>query len=427
MHKSYYEWTLDQWLYNLESRYKKEIHLGLSRIAKVAQQLKLLTLTSKIITVGGTNGKGSTVKALETLYHTAGYRVGSYTSPHLIHFNERIKVNAQPITDKELCLAFCTIEEARGETPLTYFEMATLAALYYFSKQSLDLIILEVGIGGRLDATNIIDSDLAIITSIHYDHQEFLGSTLDAIGYEKAGILRANKPFIYADTDIPSTVQMQASELAVESFIYESDFSIQEEDDCWKLTSAQHCIDKLPKPAIQLKSAAAALMATVIMQADLPITQDQMRHALTKMVIPGRLQLVVMNKSLEEEVNVLFDVAHNAQSVDLLAKTVKPYQSRTIHAVFSALKDKDILGLIRPLKDYIDCWYPAELSNKRATSMDKLLSFFNKAEISVNICYNSPLSAFQAALNNANNGDLIVVYGSFYTVGQIMAAQQEML
>lgn len=190
MHTPWSEWDLSHWLTHLETRNTREIQLGLTRVLTVAQKLNLQRPNCKVITVAGTNGKGSTVTALETIYHQSGFRVGTYTSPHLLAFNERIRINLAPIQDKDLCQAFSVIEEARYPTNLTYFEMATLAALWYFKQHDLDLIILEVGLGGRLDATNIVDTDLAIITTIDFDHQNFLGDTLELIGYEKAGILR---------------------------------------------------------------------------------------------------------------------------------------------------------------------------------------------------------------------------------------------
>ena len=195
--------SLSECLHHLENRHAEEVQLGLTRIKTVAKRLNLLNLDATIVTVAGTNGKGSTVAALEAVYKAAGYQVASYTSPHLIEFNERIRVNQQPIKDQELCAAFTVIEDARDTINLTYFEMTTLAALWHFKQLTLDVIILEVGVGGRLDATNIIDSDLAIITTVDLDHQDYLGDTKEAIGYEKAGILRPNTPFIYADTTAP--------------------------------------------------------------------------------------------------------------------------------------------------------------------------------------------------------------------------------
>lgn len=419
---------IKSWLHDLETRNTQEIQLGLTRIREVAKKLQLHHAKCKVISVAGTNGKGSTVTALETIYHGAGYKVGAYTSPHLMHFNERIRAHLQPITDEDLCYALSVIEEARAEIMLTYFEMTTLAALWYFNKLPLDLIILEVGLGGRLDATNIIDADLSIITTVDFDHQDFLGNTLNAIGYEKAGIIRPGKPFIYADTHAPETVVQVAKELAAPSYFLDNDYFIQEQENAWsvQLTLKDQLlvtVSELSKPKIQLKSAAAALIACLLLDEYLPIPQMQLQKAMQEIFIPGRLQFI------QGEVNVLYDVSHNPQSVALLANNVpcilKKIAETTgkkakVHAVFSALKDKDILGLISPLKDCVDHWYPAQLENKRALSAALILAFFKDAEIWIEKCYNDPLIAFETAHSRAQPGDLIVVYGSFFTVSQVM-------
>ncbi len=413
------EWSIDEWLHDLETRNTHEIQLGLTRIMEVAQKLCLHLPDCPVITVAGTNGKGSTVTALETIYQVAGYKVGAYTSPHLIQFNERIRVNLAPISDDDLCHAFGIIEEARGETVLTYFEITTLAALWYFKKMELDIIILEVGLGGRLDATNIVDAELSIITTIDFDHQDYLGNTLDAIGYEKAGILRSGKPFVYADINPPESVTDLARQLAVPAYFGEQEFSIQEQDSVWNLHYDEKLklasVYGLPKPSIQLKSAAAAITACRLLAHTVPVTHTHFQMAMQRIFIPGRLQLH------EDTVSTLFDVSHNPQSARLLADTLHKIKRAKVHAVFSALQDKDILGLIMPLKDCVDRWYPAQLENKRAASGDSLLTFFTNAEISVEICYNNPLVAFETALKQAKPGDLIVVYGSFFTVSHVMA------
>ncbi|QMT60043.1 bifunctional tetrahydrofolate synthase/dihydrofolate synthase [Legionella sp. PC997] len=410
--------SVDEWLHYLETRTTQEIQLGLTRIMEVAKKTSLQLPDCPVITVGGTNGKGSTVTALETIYHVAGYKVGAFTSPHLIQFNERIRVNLTPIADEELCEAFSIIDEACGGSILTYFEMTTLAALWFFKKMKLDIIILEVGLGGRLDATNIVDAALSIITTIDFDHQDYLGDTLDAIGYEKAGILRPGKPFIYADTDPPTTVTDVATQLGVPAYFWGQEFSIHEQDSTWELHYNElefPSLYGLPKPSIQLKSAAAAITACLLLANDLPVMHHHFQIAMQRVFIPGRLQVH------EDIVSTLFDVSHNPQSARLLANKLRTMEKAKVHAVFSALKDKDILGLIMPLKDCIDHWYPAQLQNKRAASEDLLLTFFKNAEIPVEICYNNPLVAFETALKQAKPGDLIVVYGSFFTVSHVMA------
>lgn len=411
-------YRINDWLSDLETRNTQEIQLGLTRVMEVAKKLELQLPGSRVITVAGTNGKGSTVAALETIYHVAGYKVGAYTSPHLLRFNERIRVNLTPVSDYDLCRAFNLIDDVRGNTLLTYFEMTTLAALWYFKNQRLDIIILEVGLGGRLDATNIVDADLAIITTVDFDHQDYLGNTLDAIGYEKAGILRSGKPFIYADTNPPATVTEVAKKLATASFFYGHEFSVHEEKNVWSIryeenTDSLFHVEALPKPKIQLKSAAAAITACLLLQHYLPLTTAHFQTAMPLIFIPGRLELH------QGVVSILYDVSHNPQSARLLADALGKIKKKKVHAVFSALRDKDITGLILPLKDCVDYWYPAQLENKRAASADLLLAFFREAEICLDICYNNLSVAFETALNQAEHGDLIVVYGSFFTVSHI--------
>lgn len=425
MHNLLSQLDLNHWLANLEARNTQEIQLGLTRIFEVAKKLNILSPDCKIITVAGTNGKGSTVTALETIYHAAGYKVGSYTSPHLIKFNERIRVNLIPITDEDLCHAFAVIEEARELVNLTYFEMTTLAGLWYFKQQKLDILILEVGLGGRLDATNIIDADLSIITTIDYDHQDFLGTTLEEIGFEKAGILRKNKPFIYADEAPPESILEVARDLTAPGFLYSKDYAIHHHGDIWDLKFQDKEISGLPIPRIQLKSASAAIISCLLLEQDLPVAKEYYYTAMSTIFIPGRLQLYSDNIS---NINMLYDVSHNPQSARLLADRIKQLNVKgRVHAVFSALKDKDIFGLILPLKDCVAHWYPAQLDYKRAASSDLILSQLKDAEIFVDVCYTSPLIAFEHALKQARAGDLIVVYGSFFTVSHVMAAQHNIL
>lgn len=415
------EWDLNDWLNNLESRHTQEIQLGLTRIMEVAEQLNLLNLSCKIITVAGTNGKGSTVTALETIFYSAGYKVGSYTSPHLIQFNERIRLNLSFISDVDLCRSFSIVEEARGTVDLTYFEMTTLAALLYFQQQSLDVLILEVGLGGRLDATNIIDADLSIITTIDYDHQDYLGTTLDAIGLEKAGILRQGKPFIYADETPPVSIMNVAHSLSSPAYLYGRDYSFERLASTWNCEFHGTMWRDLPIPRIHLKSAAAALLACKLLESDFPVDREHYFKAMSAIFVPGRLQL------LGSRIKILYDVSHNPQSARLLADTIKQLDVEgRVHAVFSALKDKDIFGLIFPLRDCVDRWYPAQLDNKRAASQDLILTHFKGAELFVDVCYTSPLIAFEQAVSKAVAGDLIVVYGSFFTVSHVMAAQHNL-
>ncbi len=344
--------NLNDWLHHLEFRHKQEMQLGLERIRSAAQKLELLHPACPVITVAGTNGKGSTVRALETIYHHAGFTVGAFTSPHLIRYNERIRVNQKPIADEVLCQLFHTIDSTCIEWVITYFEMATLAALLYFKQSQVDVIILEVGIGGRLDATNIIDAELSIITTVDYDHQQTLGTTLDQIGFEKIGIARKDRPFIYADTNPPKVIMQQVKEIQTQAYYYNKDYSYVDYGDYWSFTGFAQQLPQLPKPTIQLKSAAAALAACLLLQDTLAISIESLTKSIPLISLPARLQL-----EQQGDIQILYDVAHNPQSAQLLASRIISLKKNKVHAVFSALKDKDIMGIISPLKDCVAAWY----------------------------------------------------------------------
>ena len=418
---SYVDFTLPEWLNYLENAHSQEIQLGLMRVREVASRLDLLDWEPQVITVAGTNGKGSTVASLEAIYMAGGYKVSSYTSPHLLRFNERIKINQKVISDEDLCAAFRMIEDARAEIHLTYFEMATLAALYYFKQADLDVIILEVGMGGRLDATNIIDADLAIITTVDLDHQDYLGDTIEAIAKEKAGILRANTPCIYADFNIPSNVLEHATCINAPVFSLGHDYHYETQGSSFKVYIGTSKILELPLPRINLKAAASACMASFCLNHKLPISFEQWVLAMQSVSILGRQQL------LQYPVPTLYDGAHNPQAVSLLADFIANYYPRSkVHAVFSGLKDKDLPGLIKPMRACVDHWYPCLLSGKRAATEELLLKSFQTEDCIPAICYSDPKTAYQAAVKFAAEDDIIVVYGSFLMVSAIMEVQEEL-
>jgi dihydrofolate synthase/folylpolyglutamate synthase len=416
--KHYSDFTLPEWLDYLENSHQQEIQLELSRVKQVAKSLDLLVPKAKIITIAGTNGKGSTVAALEAIYTSAGYQVASYTSPHLLAFNERIRINQKPISDKELCTAFRVIEQGRAEVDLTYFEMATLAALWHFKQHKLDLIILEVGLGGRFDATNIVDSDLAIITTIDLDHQEYLGDSKEAIGSEKAGILRPNKPFIFADKNPPITIVNKALELNTPAFFNGRDYNFRLVNETIELNFQGELL-KFPKPKLHTNSVIAAIIASLLMRADLPLKPSHWKQGLKTAFIAGRLQVI------HSRFTTLLDVSHNPQAARYLAQFISSYHPKnTVHAVFSALNDKNIPELIAALKESVDYWLPALLTSKRAASKEQITRAFSLYGLSP-ICYNNPLLAYKAAVAAAKPGDLIVVYGSFYTVAAVISHIEE--
>ncbi len=413
-------WCLREWLHFLENRHAQAIQLRLENVQMVARRLDLLNIEVPVITVAGTNGKGSTMAALKAIYCAAGYRVGSYTSPHLVSFNERICVNEQQIDDRTLCRAFHLIEKVRAQISLTYFEVVTLASLIHFKQSAVDVILLEVGVGGRLDATNIIDADLAIITTVALDHQHLLGQDTEAIGYEKAGIMRENKPCIYADEAIPNSVVSHAKKLQVELYCLGEHYTYRVCAATLNLMRKDAVPIAVPVPKLNYKAAMAAIIATDFLSARLPVTLNQWKLAMQRVSIQGRQQLV------PGDVSILYDVAHNPQAVQLLADFMVQYGfAGTIHAVFSGLKDKDLRGMIRPLSTIIHHWYPACLSGGRAADENDLQAAFQAELARAPICFSSPETAFSRAKQSARPGDLIVVYGSFLLVGAILEVSHE--
>lgn len=406
--------SVAEWLHYLENRNQQEINLNLANVKAVAKSMQLLQTNAKVIIIGGTNGKGSTVAALESIYLTAGYQVGCYTSPHLVNFNERIKINRQPISDKNLYAAFKQVLHKRIELPLTYFEVSTLAALWYFKQHQLDFIILEVGLGGRQDATNIIDADLAIITTIDLDHQEWLGETKEKIGYEKAGILRHQQPVIFADLIMPDSVWAEAHKLNCQIYCCGINYHYCLRQDYLQINFQDQVIN-LPLLNLHPNSIAAAVTAVIYWQNFYPVSFEQIVNGIKNIFLPGRLE-IVQGKHI-----TLFDVAHNEQAVSYLASYIKKVNCNynAIHAIFSALKDKNIAGMIKLLRPYIDYWYPAQLTNKRACAGEQLLDIYQEQGIEVKLNLN-PVLAYKEACQHASPNDLIIVFGSFFTVGAVM-------
>jgi dihydrofolate synthase/folylpolyglutamate synthase len=412
------QWSLASWLTYLENRHREPIQLGLDRVHHVARALDVLQWDIPVIIVTGTNGKGSTVAALEAIYCAAGYRVAAYTSPHLLRFNERIRVNAELISDAQLCALFQTVTALPDSAALTYFEVTTLVALLYFRQMQPEVMILEVGLGGRLDATNIIDADVAIITTVDLDHQAWLGETREAIGMEKAGVLRQQQQLVYADPAPPDSVRAIAKACDVRWLGLGTDYFYTELATDWVIQLPSGQTVTLPKPKIHLNSAAAAVLATACLQAVLPVTAMHWAAAFTALGVPGRQQCI------PAEVYTLLDVAHNPQAVRQLAVFLKQQAiSGQIHAVFAALKDKDIAGLITPLQSMVSHWYAADLSGPRAMPVEELACGLMQNGVSSDIISKSsdPKTAYFVAMQRALPGDWLVVYGSFLTVAPVLA------
>jgi len=419
MMKSFNTFLLSDWLNYIETRHHEPIQLGLSRIKTFAEALGVLTWDNTVvITIAGTNGKGSTVAALQGIYSAAGFCVAAYTSPHLLFFNERIQINQTPITDQALCEAFLTIHEQRGSEALTYFEMTTLAALLFFKQQKPDVLLLEVGLGGRLDATNIIDSDLAIVTTVDLDHQAWLGDTIEAIGYEKSGIFRPYKPALYADNHPPSTLIQHAQVLHTPLFSLNHDYCFSHDATKFIFTEKNLPERELPTLSIHPKAFAVAMMASIKLQDRLFVSDTHYKIAAETTTLAGRQQW------LKTSVPTLVDVAHNAQSVNLLSEYFKtlPVKGK-VHALFSGLQGRDLCGLMKPMQPWVDTWYLSLLDDKRGVNATVLKDAYTRltAQEALSI-FDDPLTAYQAAANVAQEGDIIVVYGSFVLVSAVMHA-----
>jgi len=393
--------SLNEWLNILESRHDKKIDLGLTRIQQVYKSCKLAKIATTIITVAGTNGKGSTVAILSSICQSAGYKVAEFTSPHILEYNERIKVNSQNATDEQIINAFKKIEENLNGISLSYFEYATLAAIIIFKGQKVDIAILEVGLGGRLDSVNAIDTDCAIITTIDIDHTSWLGNDKETIAFEKAGIMRANKPVIYGDTDCPLSIIKHAEKTGAE-LIFAGQF---EEN-------------KYPKPNLlgqyQLKNAATAIIALHSIQPRLNISENSIKNGLKNIKLSGRLQIIA------ESPKIIVDVAHNKQACESLNNWLQsnPCQGKTI-AVFSVLDDKKAIDWLDIFKNSIDVWCISAAQSARAMSIKDLLNILvDSAQLVTS--FPSINDAFVNAKIMANPQDRIIVFGSFYTVSVVM-------
>ncbi|KWI35684.1 bifunctional tetrahydrofolate synthase/dihydrofolate synthase [Burkholderia stagnalis] len=424
--------TLDAWLSHLERAHPVGIDMGLARIGQVKAALGL-EFACPVITVGGTNGKGSTCAFLETILVRAGYKVGCHTSPHLLEFNERARVNGQTVTDDELLPHFEAVEAARTSLPepvsLTYFEFTTLAILHLFASRGLDAVILEVGLGGRLDAVNIIDTDCAIVTSIDIDHTEYLGDTREQIAFEKAGIFRPGKPAICGDPAAPQTLVDHAKAIGADLWLVGRDFRYEAQPGAerqqWSYLGRDKRYPALAYPALrganQLINASAALAALESLRAVLPVSAQDIRLGLANVELPGRFQV------LPGKPAIVLDVAHNPHAAAVLAQNLGnmgffPYT----YAVFGAMHDKDIDGVLQHLKGEIDHWCVTDLPLPRAASAEQLEAALRHAGVedgadSSVTRYTSPADAFRDALKRASENDRIVVFGSFHTVAGVMA------
>lgn len=408
--------VIEDWLSLLEQRHPDKIDLGLERVKAIAERLNLIKFSCPIITVGGTNGKGSTVASLEAIYIAAGYHVGSFTSPYFFRINEEVRINGIEIADQQLCLAFQAIEKVSADVYLTKFEIITLAALWLFHYADLDVLILEVGLGGRLDAVNVVDADVSVITNVAIDHTDWLGPDRESIGREKAGIFRSGKPVVCGDINPPVSMLNEAKALSVKWYCQNQDFNYQEREAYWEWRYASKQLDRLPKPGILLHNAATALMAIHCLQDKLPVSYHAVCQGLYNINLPGRLQKIERYQSK----SILLDVAHNPAATALLSQYLKqhPIEGRNI-GVIGMLADKAIADSILPLIAQIDIWYVGGLEGKRGASAEKIVEKLQT--LKARECYNCGTveRAYCEAYNLCEANDRIVVFGSFYTVAKV--------
>ena len=407
---------LKTWLCYLEQLHPSSIELGLERVKSVAERLELLQPAPYIFTVAGTNGKGTTCRTLEMILLAAGKRVGVYSSPHLLHFTERVRINNQESTPSDTVKAFVAIEKARGDVSLTYFEYATLAALYQFKQAQLDVVILEVGLGGRLDATNIVDADIAIITTIGIDHVEYLGNTRESIGREKAGIFKPKSIAVVGEPEIPSSILDVAHAVNCPLFAVNKDWSYQQIDKLtWQFNSSIKQYQNLPIPQVPLANAATAIAA--LSYSPFSITQKQIDSALEKTSLIGRFQIIQASPT------VIVDVAHNPHAASYLVKQIellKQQQSKVgkVRFVIGMLKDKDIKSTLSIFN--ADQWYCASLYGERGCNADILKQFLQEENVANIATFDSVYEAYQKAMKEAKEDDIIVVCGSFHTVSAVL-------
>lgn len=414
--------TLDDWLSYLEQLHPSTIDMGLERVAKVRDALGLRPQVP-VIMVGGTNGKGSVCAMLSTIYERAGFRVGTYTSPHLIRYNERVAIGMQPVGDERIVKSFEAIEAVRGDVSLTYFEFGTLAAMHTFLDEGVDVIVLEVGLGGRLDAVNVFEPDVSIVVSVDLDHEAFLGNDREVIGFEKAGIYRAGKPALCTDPNPPQRLIEHAEKLGADLKLIGRDFNYTRMDNQWSFHMGATHRHALPVPALrgsyQLGNASAVLATVELLRERLPVSLGDVKRGLIEVEWPGRFQV------LPGRPQVVLDVGHNPHAMRAMVAslTVLPFAENRI-AVFSMLSDKDVDGVIELAKDAFDEWYVGGLDMPRGQSAEAIAQKLAAHQIANVKKFITVEEAWQAALSASGENDRITVFGSFHTVAAVMAVRQ---
>lgn len=414
--------TLDDWLEYIGRQHPQAIEMGLARVRAVAAAMGLARPAPRVVTVAGTNGKGSTVAFLEAIAREAGLRVGAYTSPHLVEYGERVRIDGTQAAPADLVEAFAAVEAARGSTPLTYFEFGTLAALWLFARAGLDLAILEVGLGGRLDATNLVDADVAVITTVDLDHQDWLGADREAIGVEKAGIARAWKPLVLGDDDPPASVLRHAYAIGASALRIGCDFFFEPVDaGHWRWREVGYALE-LPRPSlpapVQLRNAAVAIAA--VRALDLEIDEAAIARGVAAARLPGRLQ-----QFQRHGIDIAVDVGHNPQAARALAAWLRaaPAAGRT-HAVYAALGDKDAATVVAAFDGLVDAWWlgGSRGAGARGIDVEALAARLAGSVAGHGARLPDPAAALAAALQAASPGDRILVFGSFHAAEEALRA-----
>ncbi|MGL6109817.1 MAG: bifunctional tetrahydrofolate synthase/dihydrofolate synthase [Rubrivivax sp.] len=413
--------TLDEWLAHCERLHPKSIDMTLQRVSDVRERMGL-RFGAPVVAVAGTNGKGSSCAMLESIARQAGYRVGLYIKPHLVHFEERCRLDGRSVQAEALLPHFAAVEAARGDITLTYFEFTTLAIMRALSQAELDLVILEVGLGGRLDAVNAVDADCALITSIDLDHMEYLGPDRESIGFEKAGIMRSGVPVVVSDPVPPASVLRHAQAIGADLWLVGRDFSHAGDRQQWSWSGRARRYNALAYPALrganQLLNASGVLAVFEALRERLPMSAQAVRNGLAMVELAGRFQIVPGQPAL------VLDVAHNPQAAAALAFNLDQmgYFPRT-HAVFGAMGDKDIAGMLSRLAPLVDRWYLCDLPLPRAATAQELATTVKAQALQLQAdpsCHESPPAALRAALAAADPADRIVVFGSFLCVGGVL-------
>jgi dihydrofolate synthase/folylpolyglutamate synthase len=410
--------TLEQWLAFIEQQHPQAIAMGLERVREVADRLGIQQPATQAIVVGGTNGKGSTVAFIESIGRAAGWKVGAYTSPHLLRYNERVRIDGVEASDEQLVAAFNAVEAARSDTALTYFEYGTLAALWLFQHSGLDLAVLEVGLGGRLDAVNIVDADVAVITTVDIDHADWLGEDRETIGAEKAGIIRGWKPVVLGEIDSPSSVLRRAYLVGANALRAGSDFFHEPVDEGgWRWRDVSFAVE-LPQPALwaPIQRANAATAIAALRALDMPVPEAAWAEGVANAGIAGRLQAFVL-----QGVDVLLDVGHNPQAARMLAAALqaRPVAGMT-RAVYAALADKDVAGVVHALEGQVGQWHLAGLEGARGQSAQVLRDRLGDTAAGSATLHDSVVQAIENAVAACEEGDRVLVFGSFHTVAEAL-------